>query len=497
MMKHFLLALTLACALAASMSPAAHAQQAASGAVQANSSASAGPMRATTVTSLLDRVFGSTAGFVIYRGASNWAAAAPGSTSAVQAWDADLDALAAFSSTGFAARTASNTWAQRSIAVPTGLSITNPAGVAGNPTIGWDIASLTADGSPTGGSTFVPCETSGTMKKCDVADLGAGGAGGMTSGERQNFLLSLIYQSKAFAGYRRVINLFADGYKASDGVNSGSSSNYSVDTSSGRVAPTTGSDEVPTMTGASTPSGTVAATSSFGAGFEAYRAFDDVTAGSNCWFSNGVPSGGSPQEISYDWGSAKAIISYTVRASTSACIASETARAPNTWTMDGWTGSAWVQLDSQSGITWTSGQQKTFTVTSPGSYNKYRLNITANNGGANGVGIAEIEFMQASNMILITTSQTPDSTVNLARVLLEYNPVIALTLNTDLTVEVTCNGGTNWASATLSSVGTGQAGRSVAETSDTSCTSGVSAAARIKNLNKKNVQVYGATLTVH
>jgi hypothetical protein len=80
---------------------------------------------------------------------------------------------------------------------------------------------------------------------------------------------------------------------------------------------------------------------------------------------------------------------------------------------------------------------------------------------------------------------------------LEYDPVDAITLNTDLTVEVTCNGGTNWASATLSSAGLGQGGRSVAETADTACTAGTSIAARIKTLNSKNVQIYATTITWH
>lgn len=54
----------------------------------------------------------------------------------VQAWDADLDALAALAGTGFAARTSANTWAQRSLTAPVaGLTITNSDGVAGNPTL--------------------------------------------------------------------------------------------------------------------------------------------------------------------------------------------------------------------------------------------------------------------------------------------------------------------------------------------------------------------------
>ncbi len=54
----------------------------------------------------------------------------------VEAWDADLDALAALGSTGIAVRSAANTWAQRSLAQPAaGITISNSDGVAGNPTL--------------------------------------------------------------------------------------------------------------------------------------------------------------------------------------------------------------------------------------------------------------------------------------------------------------------------------------------------------------------------
>lgn len=63
----------------------------------------------------------------------------------VQAWDADLDAIAAFSGTGFAARTGSNAWSQRTLQAPAaGFTISNPAGVAGDPTFALanDLAAL-------------------------------------------------------------------------------------------------------------------------------------------------------------------------------------------------------------------------------------------------------------------------------------------------------------------------------------------------------------------
>jgi hypothetical protein len=53
----------------------------------------------------------------------------------VEAHDADLTAIAALASTGFAARTASDTWAQRALAAGANISIANPAGVAGDPSI--------------------------------------------------------------------------------------------------------------------------------------------------------------------------------------------------------------------------------------------------------------------------------------------------------------------------------------------------------------------------
>jgi hypothetical protein len=50
----------------------------------------------------------------------------------------DLGAIEALGGTGFATRTAADTWAQRAIAVSGGLTISNPLGVAGDPSVGTD-----------------------------------------------------------------------------------------------------------------------------------------------------------------------------------------------------------------------------------------------------------------------------------------------------------------------------------------------------------------------
>jgi hypothetical protein len=62
-----------------------------------------------------------------------------------QVADADLDAIAALAGLGIAVRTAADTWALRSLAQPAaGITITNPAGTAGNPTfvLANDLAAL-------------------------------------------------------------------------------------------------------------------------------------------------------------------------------------------------------------------------------------------------------------------------------------------------------------------------------------------------------------------
>jgi len=90
-----------------------------------------------------------------------------------QPLDADLTAVAAFASTGIAVRTASNTWAQRSMAnAAAGITWTNPAGVAGDftPVLANDLAALEGLGS----TGFAVRSTTDTWVQRSVAVSGAG-----------------------------------------------------------------------------------------------------------------------------------------------------------------------------------------------------------------------------------------------------------------------------------------------------------------------------------
>jgi hypothetical protein len=81
----------------------------------------------------------------------------------------DLAALEGLVSTGLAARTGTDTWAQRSIAAGTGLSVSNGNGVSGNPTVsaGTELAGLSALAT----TGFVQRTGAGTYGTTSAIDL--------------------------------------------------------------------------------------------------------------------------------------------------------------------------------------------------------------------------------------------------------------------------------------------------------------------------------------
>lgn len=88
----------------------------------------------------------------------------------------DLAAIEALTGTGVPARTADNTWALRTLTAPAaGVTITNPAGVAGNPTfvLANDLAALEALAS-TGYVKRTGSETYSQVTTVSVADGGTG-----------------------------------------------------------------------------------------------------------------------------------------------------------------------------------------------------------------------------------------------------------------------------------------------------------------------------------
>lgn len=89
----------------------------------------------------------------------------------VQAYDADLAALAALSTTGLTARTGAGTVASRSVTAGTAISVSNGDGVSGNPTVSFEgsisttavTATAANDGTKSSG-TYTPAPTGGNFK---------------------------------------------------------------------------------------------------------------------------------------------------------------------------------------------------------------------------------------------------------------------------------------------------------------------------------------------
>ena len=117
------------------------------------------------------------------------AADIPDLSATYQPLDADLTAIAAFSSTGIAVRTASNTWAQRTLTAGSSkISVSNGNGVSGNPTVDVTEANLSlaniggtlAKSQISSSGTFPWAEVSKTSSS--LADLATRSAGDLNSG---------------------------------------------------------------------------------------------------------------------------------------------------------------------------------------------------------------------------------------------------------------------------------------------------------------------------
>jgi hypothetical protein len=301
---------------------------------------------------------------------------------------------------------------------------------------------------------------------------------------RQNILLNRIYQAKLFGGYRRVINAFADGYKASDGIAAGSSSNYTIDTTNGLVKPT-----IPNATSSANPTQSLAN--------------GGLTMIDRGW---SITNGATVKSIGLYLTSAKTVtvkIAQRVSAGSYNIVVSQSFSHPG----GGWadcvlsspysvpgSGSYYAAAWTPTGSVDSSANGATRSYVS-GDVTSSSVAMTED-AGQTTLGLRAL--YASSNMTVVTTAQTADSSVSNGCVLLEYDASASPTLNTDLTVEVTCDGGSHWTSAALSGVSAhGQSGRAVAETVDQSCTAGTSFAARIKTLTNKNIPIYGTSLTVH
>jgi hypothetical protein len=122
---------------------------------------------------------------------------------------------------------------------------------------------------------------------------------------------------------------------------------------------------IPIMTSNTSPSGVASASSELsGGGFEAYKAFDNNL--SSQWINN---VNGASAWVAYQFTTPKHVKRYTVTQHV-------TYKGPQSWTFDAWNGSAWITLDTQTGLTWSVDVPKIFYISNTNAYIKYRINAS-------------------------------------------------------------------------------------------------------------------------
>ncbi|MEK3722334.1 fibronectin type III domain-containing protein [Paenibacillus sp. FSL H8-0034] len=149
--------------------------------------------------------------------------------------------------------------------------------------------------------------------------------------------------------------------------------------------PTYSQNVIPTMTSNTSPSG-VASSSGVWSGHEAYMAFDK--SNDTYWYS----ASGHPHWIAYDFGSEKIINKYTLTAFT---LAGNEPNSLKSWTFEGTNdGIKWTTLDTQTNQPgWGSHELRSYTFTNTTAFKKYRVYITASQGGT-WAALEGIEMMQ-------------------------------------------------------------------------------------------------------
>lgn len=148
-------------------------------------------------------------------------------------------------------------------------------------------------------------------------------------------------------------------------------------------APATGPNAVPQMTTNTAPSGTASASDIYGAGYEAYRAFDQTTSAGG-WAST---SSAPPHWLQYQFPSGTVVIAYALTV-----VNTISGQEPKSWTFAGSNdGSTWTTLDTQTNVAaWTASLRRVYQIGNSTSYTYYRLNVTAAQSG----NIAQLDQLE-------------------------------------------------------------------------------------------------------
>lgn len=154
------------------------------------------------------------------------------------------------------------------------------------------------------------------------------------------------------------------------------------------------------LTGYTGGGATVSASSEY-SGNPAWHAFDSST--STAWQSTGDTGW-----LKVDFGAADtACTGYTLTANT---LSGSLPYMPTAWIFEGYDGTSWHTIDSQSGLAWSYGQKRTFTFDEV-NYRAYQLTVSATSGPSYRVNVPEMELLgdTPKSFTFVDTNITPST----------------------------------------------------------------------------------------
>ncbi|WFR62118.1 discoidin domain-containing protein [Paenibacillus amylolyticus] len=134
---------------------------------------------------------------------------------------------------------------------------------------------------------------------------------------------------------------------------------------------------IPAMTSNTTPQGVAAASTTYSASLEAWKAFDKNTSDAGWLMENSKWNGAW---ISYTFPQPKVINKYGIKGPNS----NASTDGAKSWRFEGSNdGTSWIVLDTKTNQpAWSAGEYREYVFTNKDTYITYRLIFTANNGGA-------------------------------------------------------------------------------------------------------------------
>jgi hypothetical protein len=262
-------------------------------------------------------------------------------------------------------------------------------------------------------------------------------SGGATAEEVAAIRDQLMYlMFRDDAGYSNIAGLMFDSFTDQLGVDDAASTGEIYDSENDLY-------ENDLSVGSNTLTGGTASASSSYTTYTPDKAVDGNAVA--YWLSNVTPTG----SWQYDLGSG---VSKTFRRVTLRAVDVDAGYSPKDFKIQGSNnGSSWTDLSTQTGVSWTTGEVKTFTFANSTAYRYLRVDITAVQTGGYNPGIAEATAHEitASDMVLVSEDSTASAEPTTARISLFVNPVDSPTLNTDLKAYASRDGGSTWDQITM------------------------------------------------